>query len=135
MPKGTLIIYRLSIATSLDKNREEVLPDRFDVIEWWITDEIAYRIKTFRLSRAIHLWIFETSKYPDILQISQDTTENNYGDVISHKIIIPFKEEEPMEEAIKVFQELGMSGQLEVGKYVFWNPDGRKYRVKKRYYL
>ncbi len=58
--KGTIIIYILSISSLYADNTEYPAEDYYDVIEYWITDSIAYRIKTFSLDQDIHVQTFKS---------------------------------------------------------------------------
>lgn len=129
--KGTLIIYILSITSSYSENIELSADKYFDVIEFWVSDTSAYRIKTFSKDTDIHVHSIGGDKNRvETIEIAEQTTLKNYGDIIAKTIKIELSGNESKEHLKKILTDNGIAGKFEISEFVFWNPDGRKYSTK-----
>ncbi len=130
--KGVLIIYILSITSSYSDNVE--LPDDnyFDVIEFWITDSSAYRVKTFSKDLDVHVHSFKVDSKSEGIKVAEQTTPNSYGDIIKRVVKIEFHGNETDEQLEEILKEKGLNGKFEIKDFVFWNPDLREYRTKSK---
>jgi len=127
--KGILIIYILSISSSYSDNVELPADKYFDVIEFWITDSSAYRIKTYSKDLDIHVHSFKVDNKNEGIIVAEQTTPNSYGDIIKKVIKIELIGNETDEQLEGILKENGLNGKFEIKDFVFWNPDLREYRT------
>jgi len=84
----TLIIFVLSIQSSYLNNSEmPATENKADTIQFFITPETAWRIKTFATDEDVHVHSIGTPKQ-DIVSIVTASTERTYGDVIAHRYVL-----------------------------------------------
>lgn len=128
--KGTLIIFILSITSSYSDNIELPADEYFDVIEFWITDSSAYRIKTFSIDLDIHVHSLKVDNQKEGIKVAEQTTPNSYGDIIKKEIKIELNGNETDKQLKEILKDNGLCGDFEIKDFVFWNPDLREYRTK-----
>lgn len=128
--KGTLIIFILTVASSYSDGNEELSTDRFDVIEWWITSDSAYRLKTFALDNDIHVHRIEGHEEVEkTISLSKSNTDKTYGDVLKSMHQIEVTETDGVAEIQAKLAAEGLEGTVEVTDFIFWNPDGQHYQT------
>ncbi len=130
--KGILIIYILSISSSYSDNIELPADKYFDVIEFWITDSSAYRIKTFSKDLDIHVHSFKVDNQKEGVKVAEQMTPNSYGDIIKKEIKIELNGNESEKQLKDILRDNGLNGDFEIKDFVFWNPDSREYRTKSK---
>lgn len=129
--KGTLILTLLKVKSSYLRELEEPLSDAGDVpdtLQWWLSSELAWRIKTFALDRDIHTYSIG-SPGPTWVQVARENDQKHYGDVISLTRVLEFEDCTDVEEVTRVFRSAGLEPRLEVaaGRFAFWKPDEGRY--------
>ena len=129
MNKGTLIIFILSIGSSFIDNKEIDNFKFFDVIEFWITNNEAIRIKTYAVDADIHVHQWKHDDFDKTKNLAFENTFTNYGDVILEKHVLELSGDESEIEIINKLDSINLKGSIEFKSFPFWNPDGRQYKT------
>lgn len=127
---GVLIIYILTVSSSYSKNKELPADKFYDVIEYWLTDSNAYRIKTYSKDLDIHVYQFEIDNLDVGLKLADKNTLDNYGEVIKKRVTLELNSNDTKEQLDSILKANGLEGRFEINEFVFWNPDMREYRTK-----
>lgn len=125
--EGTLIIFILTVSSSFRDNLENQAESLFDVVEWWITDEVAYRIKTYAIDKDMHIHRIKTERREAMIALAFENTQKHYGDVLKESFKIEVSKNENEEEILTKIRALGFEGAIEISDYIFWNPDNQAY--------
>lgn len=127
--KGILIIYILTVSSSYSENKELPADMFYDVVEYWITDSNAYRIKTYSTDLDIHVYQFRIDNLDNGLKLADKNTQDNYGDIIKKRVKLELNGNETKEQLDSILKGNGLEGRFEINEFVFWNPDRREYRT------
>ena len=127
--KGTLIIFILTVASSYKTNTEYEAVEHFDVLEWWVVDDAAYRIKTYVVDQDIHINKLAHSDPESIIDLSYGNTRKHYGDIIKSEYRLDFDGTETLKDIEKKLSDVGLNGTIDFDEFLFWNPDGLEYRT------
>jgi len=132
--RGTLVLAVLNVKSSYLREIEEPLDSESDVpdtLQWWITRDNAWRIKTFALDHDIHTHSIDKGG-PDLVEFAQANNLKHYGDVVESQHVLVFQDCTDMQDVRRVFMRAGLPPQLEVaeGRFAFWKPDEAKYRTQ-----
>ena len=126
--KTTLIVAVLSVQSSYRNNTEKPAGKVPDTVQWWVTAENTWRIKTFAMDHDIH--VHEIGSLDPAEAVNN--TKKHYGDVIKSLHTLRFSDYTDERNVREVFQSAGLAPNLEVAPrgFAFWNPDHAKYRTQ-----
>ncbi len=131
--QGTLIIAVLSIRGSYSRNVEEPVGegDIPDTLQWWISSERAWRIRTYALDHDIHTHAIARGGR-EVIQTALADTLKHYGDVVYVQYVVEFQDCTDADEVRRVFEQARLAPRLEVaaGRFAFWKPDDARYRTQ-----
>jgi len=128
--RGTLLLTILNIRSSYARNIEEPLDAAGgvpDTLQWWITPESAWRIKTFALDHDIHTHAVATR--PGLLELAQANNRKHYEGLIEAEHVLVFTNCSDAAEVATVCSGAGLDPRVEVaaGRFGFWKPDDARY--------
>lgn len=130
--KITLIICFLTIKSSYLENNEVPTDDVGDTIQWVISDQNVWRIKTYSLDEDVHPHMLPAQDFSEAewIDLAESSNAKNYGDVIE-KTLILISSSGP-EGLSKQLSNNGIGGKMNVGPngLMFWSPEGTSYRSK-----
>ncbi|MFT4174997.1 MAG: hypothetical protein QM639_20670 [Rhodocyclaceae bacterium] len=132
LSKPTLLVFRLTIQSSYSDNEErEAEEDRFDTVQWWISENETWRIKTFAIDQDIHVHRI-SGAVPE--EVALDNTMKNYDDVIASMFTVKFDDLNDETKVSQAMKHFGGAAALEVARngenFAFWNPKHVKYSSK-----
>ena len=126
---NALYIYELTIQSSYRKNTEiPATEDSFDTVQWWLCENMCWRIRTFDNDSDIH--IHSIGQAMTIYQI-EELMKRRYSDVLFGRYDFPEITINDNEVVVNKMK----SGSLEVSKdkqFAFWNHDNRQYTSKSK---
>ena len=130
--KTTLIIFFLGIQSSYSENREEPIEGFADTVQWVITDERVWRIRTYAVDQDVHVHLVAKEIDPsiDYVTLAQANVEKHYGDVLNGKVILHSDKGVPGIEAHLVRHGLGAHLNMGQNGMLFWSPEGTDYRTR-----
>jgi hypothetical protein len=126
------IIFKLTVQSSYLRNVEaDASEDVFDTVQFFATNERAWRIKTYATDQDVHVWSI-AGTCESIIPLAQRNTETHYGDVLSKRYII--KSADGIGGLRRGLNKSGLSDHFEVSKlgFLFWAPAGTSYRSRSR---
>lgn len=132
--RGILLLAILAVKSSYVRNVEEELsgPDDIpDTVQWWITAEGAWRIKTFALDHDIHTHAVRGTPQPNLLEIARANTEKHYGDAIAQHLELHFEDCTDAQATRAILADAGLEPRIEIAadqRFAFWKPDEARYR-------
>lgn len=128
--KYTLIIGKLRIKSSYAQNIELKSDDRYDTVQFWITPNGIWRIKTFAIDDDIHIISMQANSENPI-EFAKGHINRIYGDVLD-EIITVESDTDDVEMFTKKLQDKKLNPKIEKSKegFVFWNPDNANYKTK-----
>ncbi len=116
----------------LSGKREEKVEGFGDTVQWLITEDQVWRIKTFAIDQDVHTYIIAEKTDPsfDYASLAHGNTENHYGDVIEETLTI--KSDDGTEGLKAALIENGLQPHLNIGSsgVIFWSPEGTHYSTK-----
>ena len=129
--QGTLLLAILTIRISYIRETEEALSDPSDVpdtLQWWISPDSVWRIRTYAVDHDIHTHEVTGIK-SDVLQLAYKNNEKHYSDIIAAQHEINFVDCTDQSEVKKALAQVGLDPRLEVaaGRFAFWKPDDARY--------
>ena len=82
--KMTLIICFLTVKSSYLENTEVPTDGIGDTIQWVITDQSVWRVKTFSLDEDVHPYKLSAQKFSEAewIDFAQSNNAKHYGDVV-----------------------------------------------------
>lgn len=125
-----LVIFFLSIQSSYSGNTEVAATQKsFDTVQFYASNESAWRIKTFAQDQDVHIWAID-SNVKDIVNLAKENTLKHYGDVLSEGYVI--ETNDGIEGVRRELSNRGLDVHLELppSGAVFWSPVETKYRTK-----
>jgi hypothetical protein len=128
--KGTLVLQILNIRSSFRKERSTPAINLPDTIQFWITDDSAWRIRTYALDHDIHVYQLGHQQIPgDPVEWLRQDSREHFADEIASEYTILFSDAQEEAEVQKVFEAIGLDPRLEVADlgFCFWKPDEQKY--------
>ena len=131
--RGTLLLAILSTKSSYIQEIEIPIDGTSDVpdtLQWWITPEVTWRIRTFALDHDIHT--YEMRGLADAIRLARANNEKNYGDIIAAQHQFDFADCTDKQETDAKLSAVGLEPRLEIaiGRFAFWKPDDAKYRTQ-----
>lgn len=129
---GTLVIGTLSIASSYAQNLERPASGTPDTVQFWISNGVTWRIRTYAIDHDIHTHKLGGQAKPveQWLELAQAHISKNYADVLTTTVVLKFSNPGDTNSVRLALNESKLGGSLEVAKngFAFWNPDGGHYR-------
>ncbi|MCK6472986.1 MAG: hypothetical protein L6R28_14680 [Planctomycetes bacterium] len=129
---STLVLFFLQIQSSYAENREApATEDRFDTVQFYEGPSGCWRIKTFAMDQDVHVWSMGAS-VRNLVELARANTEKHYGDVLSEGYIV--QSDDAVEGLRQKLKEKGLPAHLEISDagFLFWAPEGTRYRSKSR---
>jgi hypothetical protein len=126
-----LVVATLTVQSSYKDNVEKPAGRVPDTIQWWITPDTMWRIKTFAIDHDIHIYSLEKSP-GDAIQVATENTKKHYGDVLGDLHVIEIADVTDPAAIAAALSKAGLSNQLEASPqgFAFWNPDNAKYTTQ-----
>jgi hypothetical protein len=133
--KGTLVVAVLTVRSSYRRDVEQPVRkgEVPDTLQWWITADIAWRIKTFALDHDIHVYSLRPRHgQASAVRLAQESNRKHYGDVIAAQHVVELDGDTP--EARRALQKVGLAPNLSTFRdgALFWTPDRARYRTQSR---
>jgi len=128
----TLVLAVLTVQSSYKDNVEKPAGQVPDTVQWWITPDTTWRIKTYAIDHDIH--IHSLDKVPaSAVDFAVANTKEHYGDVLRKIHVVKFSDGNSKTVAAALAQA-GLANQLEMSPqgFAFWNPDGGAYTSQSR---
>ena len=128
--RGTLILTVLRIQSSYSRNVEEPLEDGAgvpDTLQWWISPDAAWRIKTYALDHDIHT--HSVAIRPDLIELAKANNRKHYEGLIEAEHTLSFSDCTDSTEVMALCSAAGLDARIEVaaGRFAFWKPDDARY--------
>jgi hypothetical protein len=130
---GSLVIGVLTVESSYKDGIERPRAAVPDTVQWWITGDHAWRIKTFAIDHDIH--IHDIRGTPgQLVKLANDNTKKHYGDVLEKLVTIEIPARATEASINAALKQHGLRPNAEVGGpgWVFWRPDDAEYRTQSR---
>jgi hypothetical protein len=129
---STLVIFFLSVQSSYARNTEsEATEEAFDTVQFYESDRGCWRIKTYATDQDVHAW-FLGNDVEDIVALARSNTEKHYGDVLTEGYVL--RTDAGVDGLRRELAERGLPEHLEISDsgFVFWTPEGSRYRTKSK---
>ena len=128
---GVLFVTVLSVSSSYAHNVEYVVVGSShvpDTVQWWISPEGIWRIRTFGVDHDIHVHKVEGVQ-KDPLEIAKANTLKHFGDVVASQNLLSIEVEADSEMIAGRFVDEGLAPYFEVAPagFIFWRPDAAHY--------
>jgi hypothetical protein len=132
--RGTLLLAILSVQSSYLREVEVPLQQPTDVpdtLQWWIGNDMVWRVKTFAVDHDIHAYSVGPPD-PGTLELARTNNQKHYGDVIAAQHVLEFTDCGDAAEVTRVCGLAGLEPRVEVAAlgFAFWRPDDTKYRTQ-----
>lgn len=126
-----LVVFTLKIQSSYqDDSEAEADEDAFDTVQFFLTPQTAWRIRTFSVDEDVHVYSLGAAS-PDTLQTVTDSTQRTYADVIEGKEV--FASTAGVAGIRTALAEAGWPASLKESAqhgFAFWVPPDTDYRTK-----
>lgn len=130
--KTTLIIFFLGIQSSYSDNREEQVAGFGDTVQWLITEDQVWRVRTYALDEDVHVHLVASKRDPalDYVALAHSNTETHYGDVLEREVTL--HSNEGASGIVANLTENGLDAHLNkaASGLFFWSPIGSRYSTK-----
>jgi hypothetical protein len=135
--KGTLVLAVLGVKSSYVRATEEPLDGPADVpdtLQWWISPDQVWRIKTFALDHDIHVHSVGRLAFSEAIALARTNNKKHYGDVVRAEYVLEFSDCEERRTVTAILRGAGLPPHLEVasGRFAFWKPDEATYETQSR---
>jgi hypothetical protein len=130
----TLVLAILTIESSYAEKVERPASIAPDTVQFWLTPESQWRIRTYSIDHDIHP--YKIGARPDGSRLTPEEATahiaKHYGGIAPKTVVLRFRDPSDKGDVRRVLEEHGLTGDLEVGKIgiAFYNPDKAKYRSK-----
>lgn len=120
----TLLVYQLTIQSSyVDNVEQEADDEHFDTVQWWITPDQAWRIRTFGVDNDVHL--HQVAGPVDAAVLRENTLKHYDEDIDdTFDVVLDDLGDAPAIEA--AMAPFGGAEALEIdrngARFAFWNP-------------
>ena len=135
-PAFTLVVCILTTESSYARNVERAATVTPDTIQFGLSPDSQWRIRTFAIDHDIHT--YKIGARSDGSRITPEEAAahiaKHYTDITLKTVVLRIHDPTNKEEARRVLDEHGLAGVLEVGGNgaTFYNPDKGDYRSKSR---
>lgn len=126
-----LVLTVLTIESSYAQNRERAATTSPDTIQFWLTPDSQWRIRTYAMDDDIH--VYSLGARPDGSRFTRqdaiDHVTKHYNEVLATTVTLRFRNPDNQAEVRRVLEEHNLSGTLEVGSdgLAFYNPSRAEY--------
>ena len=129
----TLVIAVLTVQSSYKDNVEKPLDQVPDTVQWWITPDKTWRIKTFAIDHDIHIHSLDNVP-ANAVDFAIANTKEHYGDVLEKIHVVKFSDAGNAKSVETALTQAGLANQLETSEqgFAFWNPDRGTYKTQTR---
>jgi hypothetical protein len=133
--RGHLILAILSIQGSFSENFERPLEgpeDIPDTLQWWLSEDRSWRIRTFAADHDIHVYSIESTD--NMIHVATQNNLKNYRDIIAFQYNILNIDTSKDASFQQLFLASGLPFRV-VNKspdFLFWRPDDGAYITKSR---
>jgi len=127
----TLVIAILKIQSSYAKNEEKPAKEVPDTVQFFITKDKGWRIRTFAMDHDIHVYdLGDLGKMKGTpVDFAKENIRKHYGDILAPLEVIEMPDLKDEGTIKKVLEEKKLKPSFEVAKdgFIFWKPDDAKY--------
>jgi len=131
--KGTLVLQVLNIRSSFLRDQSEPAGDVPDTVQFWVTSDSAWRIRTYAIDHDIHVYQLGYKEIPgDPVEWLREDSRKHFETEIAAEHTFAFEEVQDEAEVKWVFEAVGLAPRLEVADigFCFWKPDEANYRTQ-----
>jgi len=130
-----LIIYLLSVEGSYAKNEEYSVEQFADTVQWVLTEDDLWRIRTFAIDEDVHVIHANMEQHKtksERVEIARQLTRKRYGDIVYREVLL--NSETGIEGIKEKLEENGLVAHLNVSQkgFFFWAPPNTRYTTKTR---
>ena len=127
--RDTLVVGILTIESSYRANRGGPASRVPDTIQFWVTGDRSWRVRTYAVDHDIHVHALDPVPN-EARTVAEEHIRRNYGDVLAKVVVLSVGKESSSD--IATLRTAGLQGSLErsAGGVVFWNPDGGRYHTQ-----
>jgi hypothetical protein len=129
---GTLIISILSVESSYKKNKEIKAIKHHDILQWWVTNSGASRIKTYSLDQDIHIYyINKPNEFENLIKLAKSNNQKHYSDIIIKNYEFKIEKGMKLSEFNNLLKtsKLNPHSELFNNNHLIWLPDNREYKT------
>lgn len=133
--KDTLIIFKLTIKSSYNQNKEIPADEKFDTLQFYVHGKSIWRIKTFALDQDIQIYPIplRDKSVDETIKFLITSTNDHYGDVVNQKFEVLLDSPDDEKTAEAFFKKNKLNPKLEfTHDFAFWNPDNETYHNQSR---
>jgi len=128
---GVLFVTVLSVSGSYANNVEYAVSGSShvpDTVQWWISPEGIWRIRTFGVDHDIHVYKVE-GDLKDPLEFAKANTLKHFDDVVASQNLLTIEGEADSEMIAGRFADEGLAPYFDVAPagFIFWRPDAVHY--------
>lgn len=130
--KTTLIIFFLGIQSSYSENKEERVEGFGDTVQWVISEDQVWRVRTYSIDEDVHLHLVASKRDPavDYVALAHSNTEKHYGDVLESELTLESNDGPSGIEAGLTVNGLDAHLNIAPNGAFFWSPIGTSYSTK-----
>jgi hypothetical protein len=131
--KGTLVVQILNTSSSFLREVEEPAGPVPDTIQFWVSADTAWRIRTYALDHDIHVYQLGHAQIPgEPAEWLRTNSREHFEDQIAVEHILNFEDVNDEAEVRRVLQAIGLADRLEVAEigFCFWKPDEERYHTQ-----
>ncbi|MEO5613612.1 MAG: hypothetical protein ABIR04_01625 [Cypionkella sp.] len=128
---GVLFVTVLSVSSSYANNVEYTVVGSSrvpDTVQWWISPDGIWRIRTFGVDHDIHVYKVEGVQ-KDPLEFAKANTLKHYGDVLASQNLLSIEGGADSEMIAGRLVDEGLAPYFDVTPvgFIFWRPDAARY--------
>jgi hypothetical protein len=130
----TLALALLNTQSSYAKEIEQAVSGVPDTIQFWLSPDSQWRVRTYAMDHDIHVYSLGTAagKSKVTSDFAVEHIRKHYADVTATLAVLMFNDPTDIKEVERVLAEHHLTGTLEVSNsgVAFYNPDRAKYRTQ-----
>jgi hypothetical protein len=128
----TLILAILTIESSYLEEIERLANSAPDTVQFWISQESQWRIKTFAIDHDIHMHRLQGHSAQLTTDFARKNIEKSYGGVTAAVLVLEFTDPNDEADVKRVLAAHKLNGRLVVTSEgcAFYSPDKAVYRTK-----
>lgn len=126
--QGTLVLAILSIKSSYLRNVQAPADDLPDTVQFWLTENSMWRVRTFAMDHDIH--VYSMGDKPATVDFMLHNNQEHFGEVLAAQHVLRFQDCTNPPEVRRVCAVIGRAGGLEIAVedgFAFWKPDDAPY--------
>jgi hypothetical protein len=128
-----LVLAILTTESSYVGETERPATDVADTIQFWLTPDTGWRIRTHAIDHDVHTYALDPGGNGSRFGADEAAAHirKHYDGIIARSIVLEFPDPNDREQVRDILSNHRLSGTLEVGSGVaFYNPDRGEYRTK-----